>query len=67
MGKVEPNLVRPAPLAEEEDDATLAAINRGIRDGDAGRLTPIEEVEKELEKWRMANGESKSEFKMDSR
>ena len=38
-------------LAEEEDDETLAAIDKGVRDADAGRVTPIEEVEKMLPEW----------------
>ena len=35
----------------EEDDETLAAIDRGARGADEGRLTSIEEVEKMLPKW----------------
>ena len=36
---------------EEEDNETLAAIDKGVRDADAGRVTPIEEVEKMLPQW----------------
>ncbi len=38
-------------LMEQEDEETLAAIDRGIADADAGRVTPIEEVEKMLPQW----------------
>ena len=38
----------PAPLDEEEDEETLAAINEGIRDAEAGRTVPIEEVRRLL-------------------
>ena len=51
MAEVAPNLNQPVPLREDEDDETLAAIDQGIRDADAGRVTPIEEVEKMLLQW----------------
>jgi len=35
----------------EEDEKTVAAIDRGIRDADGGRVTPIEEVEKKISQW----------------
>ena len=38
----------PAPITEEEDEETLAAIDEGIRDAEAGRVIPIEEVRKLL-------------------
>ena len=41
----------PAPMLEEEDEETLAAIDEGIRDAEAGRTVPIEEVRKLLPKW----------------
>ncbi len=41
----------PTPIDEEEDEETLAAIDEGIRDADAGRIVPIEEVRKLLPKW----------------
>jgi len=41
----------PVLPAAEEDEKTLAAIDRGIRDADAGRVTPIEEVEKMISTW----------------
>jgi predicted transcriptional regulator len=34
----------PVPMTEEEDEETLAAIDRGIRDADEGRLFTLDEV-----------------------
>ena len=36
---------------KDEDEKTLAAIDEGIRDGEAGRTTPTDEVYKLLPKW----------------
>jgi predicted transcriptional regulator len=45
-------LDNPAPiLDDDEDEATLAAIEEGIRDAEAGRTVPIEEVRKLLPQW----------------
>ena len=41
----------PAPLTDEEDDATLAAIDRGIKDADEGRTVPLDEVRKMIPEW----------------
>jgi predicted transcriptional regulator len=41
----------PAPLLEDEDEETLAAIDEGLRDADAGNTVPIEEVRKMLPLW----------------
>jgi predicted transcriptional regulator len=41
----------PAPLLDDEDDETLAAIDEGLRDADAGNMVPIEEVRKMLPLW----------------
>jgi len=38
----------PAPILDEEDEETLAAIEEGIRDADEGRTVPIEEVRKQM-------------------
>ena len=38
-------------ILDEEDEATLAAIDRDIKDADEGRLVPAEEVRE-----RMKNG-----------
>ena len=41
----------PAPLTEEEDEETLAAIDEGLRDVEAGRTVTMDEVRKQLPKW----------------
>lgn len=51
MADVRIDLDRPVELRADEDEETLAAIDRGIRDADAGRLTPLGEVEKMLPEW----------------
>jgi len=38
----------PTSIDEEEDEETLAAIDEGIRDVEAGRAVPIAEVRKLL-------------------
>jgi predicted transcriptional regulator len=43
-----------SPAIEDEDDKSLAAIDEGIRDAEAGRTTPIEEVRRRLHKWSTA-------------
>ena len=45
------NFNEPAPLTIKEDDATLAAIDRGIKDADEGRTVPFEEVRKMIPEW----------------
>jgi hypothetical protein len=50
MAEAELNLKRPVSLTEE-DDGTLAAIDRGVRDADGGCLTAIEKLEKMLPQW----------------
>ena len=54
MGKVkefEFELEKPAPSLDDEDEDTLAAIDEGIQDADAGRTVPAEEVRKRLAEW----------------
>jgi predicted transcriptional regulator len=38
-------------LTEEEDEATLAAIDRGIKDADEGRTVSIEEARLHIQQW----------------
>ena len=40
-----------APILDEEDEATLAAIDRGIKAADEGRTVPLEEVRKMIPQW----------------
>jgi predicted transcriptional regulator len=49
----------PAPIDEGEDEETLAAIDEGIRDAEAGRTVPIEEVRKLLPTWITASSSRK--------
>lgn len=54
----------PAPIDEDEDEETLAAIaiyqgiDEGIRDAEAGRAVRIDEVRKALPKWITASSSS---------
>jgi predicted transcriptional regulator len=41
----------PAPLTEEEDDETLAAIDRGVQAANEGRVVPLEEVRRRMNEW----------------
>jgi predicted transcriptional regulator len=38
-------------LLDAEDDYTLAAIDRGLKAANEGRLIPAEEVRRRVEKW----------------
>jgi len=51
MAKVKLDFNEPPPIMEEEDEATLAAIDRGIQDADEGRVVPLDEVRKMLPQW----------------
>lgn len=42
---------RRAPILDDEDEETLAAIDEGIRDAEAGRTIPIDEVRRLLPQW----------------
>jgi predicted transcriptional regulator len=41
----------PAPILEEEDEATLSAIERGTKAAEEGRVVPLEEVRQRMGKW----------------
>jgi predicted transcriptional regulator len=49
----------PVPVLDDEDAETLAAIDEGIRDAEAGRTVPREEVRKLLPKWISASSTRK--------
>jgi len=38
----------PTPMTDDEDEETLAAIDEGVRDAEAGRTMPAEEVRRLL-------------------
>jgi predicted transcriptional regulator len=60
MGKVKDfDLEQPAPALDDEDEQTLAAIDEGIRDAEAGRTVPAEEARKLLTKWNTASSTRK--------
>jgi predicted transcriptional regulator len=41
----------PVPIAEEEDEATLAAIDQGIEDASEGRVVSAEEARQRVQQW----------------
>ncbi len=47
------------PVIEEEDEATLAAIDEGIRDAKAGRTAALEKVRKLLPQWITASSSTR--------
>jgi predicted transcriptional regulator len=48
-----------APIIDDEDEATLAAIDDGIGDANAGRAVGLEQVRKLLPKWITASSSPK--------
>jgi predicted transcriptional regulator len=42
---------KPVPIKDDEDHATLAAIDEGLRDAKAGRTVSVEQVRKLLPRW----------------
>ena len=44
-------LDHPVPMTDEEDKATLAAIDRGIKAADEGRVLSLEQVRQRIQKW----------------
>jgi predicted transcriptional regulator len=53
------DLENSAPVIDDEDEETLAAIDEGIRDAEAGRTVPAEEVRRLLPKWTTASSTRK--------
>ena len=50
---------KPAPVIDDEDEATLAAIDDGIRDAKAGRTVDLEQVRKLMPQWITASSSPK--------
>jgi predicted transcriptional regulator len=50
---------KSAPAIDDEDEATLAAIDEGMRDAKAGRTVPMEKVRKLLSQWITASSSRK--------
>jgi predicted transcriptional regulator len=51
---------KPAPIVDEEDAATLAAIDEGVQDAKAGRTASVQQVRELLPKW-IASSSSRKE------
>jgi predicted transcriptional regulator len=54
VGMSDPNredVNQSASILNEEDEATLAAIDRGIQSADEGRVVPLEEVRQRMNRW----------------
>jgi len=54
------DLENPARVVDDEDEETLAAIDEGMRDAEAGRTVPLEEVCRLLAEVRQADRQVKS-------
>ncbi len=52
-------LENAAPPVDEEDEETLAAIDEGIQDAEAGRVAPAEKARELLPKWTTASSTRK--------
>lgn len=50
---------KPAPVLDEEDEATLTAIDEGLRDAKSGRTFSLERVRELLPKWIPASSSRK--------
>lgn len=48
-----------APVHDDEDEETLAAIDEGLRDSESGVITPIEKVRRLLPQWITASSSRK--------
>ena len=48
---VDPKLLAPATEAVKVDAETLAAIDQGIEDADAGRTVSLEEARQMIPRW----------------
>jgi len=44
-------LDHPVPMTEQEDEATLAAIDRGIKAADEGCVVSAEEARQRVQQW----------------
>ena len=51
MAKTKELELENAALVDDEDEDTLDAIDEGIRDAEAGRTVPAEQVRQLLSQW----------------
>ena len=49
--RVEVDICQNSSILDEEDEATLMAIDEGIRQANEGQLIPIDEVRKLIPQW----------------
>ena len=54
-----PVLEKPVRVPDEEDQATLAAIDQGVADAKSGRTVPPEKIRELLPKWISASSTRK--------
>jgi predicted transcriptional regulator len=56
-------VAEPDRILDEEDEATLAAIDRGIKAADEGRVVSFEEARRRLREWltRSSSAKTRSE------
>jgi predicted transcriptional regulator len=45
------DIKQAAPTLDEENEETLAAIDRGIQSANEGRVVPLEEVRQRMNGW----------------
>ena len=55
----ESDFEKTAPVLDEEDETTLAAIDEGLRDVKSGRTVSVEQVRELLPKWISASSSRK--------
>ena len=49
--RVEADICQNSSILDEEDEATLTAIDEGIRQANDGQLIPVDEVRKLIPQW----------------
>jgi predicted transcriptional regulator len=54
------DLEQSALILDEEDEVTLAAIDRGVRSADEGRVVALEEARNRMNQWRTKSSSRKT-------
>ncbi len=61
MGETKPaDLFASTQQEFEVDEETLAAIDRGIKAADEGRVVPLEEVKRRMQEWHTKSSSQKT-------
>ena len=61
MGEMKPaDLFASTQQEIEVDEETLAAIDRGIKAADEGRVVPLEEVRRRMQEWHTKSSSRKT-------